>query len=200
MKWCLALAAAMALIGQSRAQQPETKLQVPPWIAPAPTDRFLFPRNFARGFVDFQLAPPHNEMDLGLCQIEASSPAYRADCTGYARYVWSGYLEVQPFGRGPLRRLFLITEPKFFGGSNLPQHRYTFSAAPILMEMSMGAGVALSERAEFRAITHKTHLVGRYAGPHTPVSLTGDGPYGSYTTIGVRYYFGNYGRSSQMSR
>jgi hypothetical protein len=199
MKWCLALAAALALSGQSRAQQPETNLQAQPQIAPAPTDRLLFPRDFARGFVDFQMAPPHNEIDLGLCQVKASDPEYRADCTAYARFTWSGYLELQPFGRTPLRRLFLIAEPKFFGGNNLPQQRYTFSAAPILMELSMGAGIALSNRAELRMITHKAHLLGRYADSHTPVNLAGDGPYGSYTTVGVRYYFGNYGRS-QMSR
>jgi hypothetical protein len=176
MKWCLALAAALALSGQSRAQQPETNLQAQPQIAPAPTDRLLFPRDFARGFVDFQMAPPHNEIDLGLCQVKASDPEYRADCTAYARFTWSGYLELQPFGRTPLRRLFLIAEPKF-----------------------LGAGIALSNRAELRMITHKAHLLGRYADSHTPVNLAGDGPYGSYTTVGVRYYFGNYGRS-QMSR
>src|SRR5271157_1063671 len=179
MKWCLALVGSLFMIGQSRAQQPETNLQAPPPIAPVSTDRFLFPRNFARGFVDFQMAPPHNEIDLGLCQIITSAPTYRADCTGYARFAWSGYLELQPFGRGQLRRLFFITEPKFFGGNNLPQQRYTFSAAPILMELSMGAGIALSERAELRMITHKSYLMGRYAGSHTPVSLTADGPYGS---------------------
>lgn len=200
MKWYLVLTGALVLIGPSRAQQPETSLVAQPKIAYAAVDRFLFPRNFARGFVDFQMAPPHNEMDLGLCQIKASDPGYRADCTGYARYAFSSYLEVQPFGRGPLQRLFLITEPKFYGGNNLPQQRYTYSAAPILMEMSMGAGIALSDRAELRLITHKAHLMGRYAAMHSPVNLAGDGPYGSYTTVGVRYYFGNYGRSAMMPR
>jgi hypothetical protein len=78
-RWCLALAAALALIGQSRAEQPETNLQAQSQIAPAPTDRLLFPRDFARGFLDFEMAPPHNEVDLGLCQIQPSDSGYRAD-------------------------------------------------------------------------------------------------------------------------
>ena len=33
----------------------------------APEDRAFFPRNWLRGFVGFDVAPSHNEPDLGRC-------------------------------------------------------------------------------------------------------------------------------------
>ena len=211
MKLSLAVIGVFILIAQCAAQQaqkqltalPEAALPVQPATnmvvqpsgpsASGPVDRFLFPRNFARGYVDFQMAPPHNEVDLGLCQVDSGAIAYRSDCNAYARYEFSGYLEIQPFGRGQLRRLFLIAEPKLFTGNNLPQRRYTYSSAPILAELSLGAGISLTDRLEVRIVTHKAHLMGRYAGYHSPVTLSPDGPYGSFSTVGVRYYFGNFG-------
>jgi hypothetical protein len=100
MKWCLALAAALALSGQSRAEQPATNWQAQPRIAPAPTGRLLFPRDFARGFVDFEMAPPHNGVDLGLCQIKPSDPGYRADSATTTRLYSQGR---------PKRRNFIPT-------------------------------------------------------------------------------------------
>jgi hypothetical protein len=155
------------------------------------------PHNFLRGYVDFEVAPPHNEPDLGMCAPHAGPLVTGVqDCAAYARYVWSGYVELQPFGRTPLKRLFLFAAPKFFAGDNVPQLKYTASASGILWEETLGAGVTLPYQLEFRLTHHRTHLLGRYNGTPNALILRPDGPYGLYTTVGVRWYFGGYGRTS----
>jgi hypothetical protein len=157
-------------------------------------NRSFFPQNSVRGYVDFQIAPPHNEVDLGLCTLATNNP-YRqhSTCTAYARYVWSGYMEVQPMGRGPLRGFFIFIDPKVFLGENLPQQRYTASAAPILWESTVGAGFELSRNFELRLTHHQVHLLGRYTVSGGAATLRTDGPYGVNTTAGVRWYFGGWG-------
>jgi hypothetical protein len=160
----------------------------------APEERWLFPRNFVRGHLDFEVAPPHNEVDLGLCYADEGTrlgPAAR--CAAFARYIWSGYLELQPVGRGVLRRLFFFMEPKLFGGDNLPQTKYTASPSAIILERTLGAGIELPGQFELRVTHHRTKLLGRYGSQPSAVTVRPDGPYGLYTTIGVRWYFGGYG-------
>jgi hypothetical protein len=41
---------------------------------------------------------------------------------------------------------------------------------------------------------HDTQLLGKYAGPNNVTNLSRNGPLGLYTTVGVRWYFGGYGR------
>jgi hypothetical protein len=160
-------------------------------------DRWLFPRNFVRGYLDFQVAPPHNEVELGLCMPgDGIAAGQTARCGGYARYIWSGYIEFQPVGRGPLRRVFFFMEPKLFGGDNLPQQSYTASASPILWERSLGAAIELPRGFELRTQTHRTMLLGRYGAKPTAVTGLPHGPYGLHSTVGVRWRFGGYGRAS----
>jgi hypothetical protein len=163
----------------------------------AAAGRWFFPRNSVRGFVDFQVAPPHNEIDLGICTLTTDNPDPRhPTCSAYARYAWSGYLELQPIGRGPLRRLFVFLEPKVYGGDTLPQERYTASASLIMWERTMGAGLELPSSFELRLTQHRTILLGRYSRPGGAATLRTDGPYGLYTTVGVRWYFGGWGHSA----
>jgi hypothetical protein len=156
----------------------------------------FFPHNFVRGFVDFQVAPPHNEVDLGLCTLTKANPDTNTSCSAYARYVWSGYVELQPMGRGPLRHVFLFAEPKVFGGDNVPQERYTASASLILWESSVGVGFKLPKNLELRVTNHQVNLLGRYAQPNGAALLRTDGPYGLYSTVGVRWCFGGWGHSN----
>ncbi len=157
----------------------------------------LLPHNFLRGYVDFEVAPPHNEPDLGLCAPHPGPlvPGVQ-NCAAYARYAWSGYVELQPFGRTPLKRLFLFAAPKLFGGDNVPQLQYTASASGILWEETLGAGVTLPRQFELRVTHHRNHLLGRYSGSPNALVARPDGPYGLYTTVGVRWYFGGYGPAS----
>jgi hypothetical protein len=171
------------------------------WSAEAEASgRRFFPRNSVRGFVDFQVAPPHNEIDLGLCALPESSPNPQSPtCSAYARYAWSGYLELQPIGRGPLRRFFVFIEPKVYGGDNLPQERYTAAASLIMWERSVGLGIELPSGFELRLTQHRTYLLGRYSGPGGAATLRTDGPYGLNATVGVRWYFGGWGHSAMRA-
>ena len=157
--------------------------------------RLFFPANFARGYVDFEIAPPHNEIDLGLCVVTMADPLSSArSCNGFARYAWSGYLEMRPFGRTPLQRTFVFVEPKFYGGDNVPQRSYTASGSLIMWEHTLGVGVDLPRGFELRLKNHSVGMLGRYADAKT---LKTDGPYGLYTTIGVRWNFGGWGATGR---
>lgn len=161
-------------------------------------ERLFLPRNFLRGYLDFQVAPPHNEVDLGLCTPGGeTAPGADRPCSGFARFVWSGYFEFQPIGRGLLSRGFLFVEPKLFGGDNIPQQSYTSSGALILFERSIGVGMELPRQFELRMTQHQTRLMGRYGQLPSPVTGRRDGPYGLYATVGVRWYFGGYGRAAR---
>jgi len=178
MRFLLALAAAALVFSSPAAAQDSS--------------RAFFPENAVRGFLDFQFAPPHNEPDLGLCS-SIVSPGSR--CGAFARFVWGGYVEIQPFGGGYLRRFFLFADPKMYGGDNLPGLRYTASAAPILWEREAGIGIELPKNLELRLTHHDVQIFGKYSGPNKVSNLAFNGPYGLYTTVGVRWYFGKYGRA-----
>ena len=107
----------------------------------------LFPKGWVRGYTEFGVAPPHNEPDLNRCTANAGAfggPA--AACTAFARFVGSGYIELQPLNFTPLRRVFLFGEPRLFLGRNVPQALYTFSARPMALDRSVGVGIAAREK------------------------------------------------------
>lgn len=149
----------------------------------------LFPKDFIRGYMDLAVAPPHNEPDLGRCT--SVNP-----CTAFARYVLSGYLEFQPFARSPLKHFYVFFEPRSFFGNNLPQREYTSAATPIALERIMGLGIELPKNFEFRLTHHKVTSFGKYSRVLSPTDSGPDKPLGTYATVGVRWYFGGYGRRS----
>ncbi len=107
-----------------------------------PEDRMFFPKDTFWGYAQFDLAPPHNEIDPNICAGNAGSyGGANAPCNAFARYMISGYLEVRPFGRGQFRRFMLFGEPAFLFGKNVPQNLYTWSADPIGIEHSWGAAI-----------------------------------------------------------
>jgi hypothetical protein len=150
----------------------------------------FFPRDWVRGYVDFAVAPPHNEPDLGRCT--GAGP----DCGAFARYILSGYIEIQPIGRGPLRHLFGYLEPRFFMGNNVPQVNYTASADPLALEQVLGLGFELPRGFEMRLETHRVSSFGKYAHSLGPTDPGPGQPLGLYSTVGVRWNFGGYGRRS----
>lgn len=156
-----------------------------------PSDRTFFPRNWLRGYVDFQYAPPTNEPDLGRCLASAGQfGGANAPCADFARYMLSGYVEVQPIGRTPLRHVFIFAAPRFSFGNNVPQVSYTYAFTPIAYESSLGIGVELPKNFEFRVEHHSVYWMGRYKNYLGPADLGTTGPYGRYSTIGVRWHFG----------
>src|SRR5947209_3117382 len=153
--------------------------------------RTFFPPNWVRGYTDFSVAPSHNEPDLGRCMFPqpASAGGAASMCTAYARYLFSGYLEVQPLGRTPFRHFFLFFEPKFSFGRNIPQTTYAASMEPIAYDRCIGIGFQLPRSFELRATQHQVDYLGRYGRPLGPADLRTTGPYGLYFTFSLRWSF-----------
>ncbi len=167
----------------------------------ASQSRTFFPHNWVRGYTDFSVAPSHNEPDLGRCMFPqpASAGGTASACTAYARYLFSGYVELQPLGRTVARHFFLFFEPRFSFGRNIPQLTYTASMAPIAYDRSIGIGFQLPRNFELRATQHQVDWLGRYSGSLGTADLRTNGPNGLYATFGVRWSFGGYGRQGAPS-
>jgi hypothetical protein len=179
------------------ATAPATK--PPSWGVPE--GRTFFPRNWVRGYVDFDVAPSHNEPDLGRCSpmhsVIVAAGGASSNCNAYARYLLGGYLEIQPFGKTFARHLFVFFTPTFSFGNNVPQFKYTASMAGIAFERAVGFGIELPKNFEFRVQQHQVDWLGKYNNNVGLADLGTSGPYGLYTTIGARWYFGGYGRSRE---
>jgi len=172
----------LACLG-SYAQQPN----------PSGSERMFLPSDTFWGYAQFDIAPPHNEIDPNICRADAGTfGGVNAPCTAFARYMLSGLLEARPFGRGPLRRFMLFGEPRFLFGKNLPHTLYTWSPDAIGWERSWGAGIEIGRGFEMRVTQHflfqRFGARDRYLGP---ADLGLNGPWGRYNVIGVRKYFGH---------
>jgi hypothetical protein len=200
MKMALIVAALLYIcVPQGRTQTVAVESGKPAPLAPRSST--FFPKNWIRGYTDFEVAPSHNEPDLGRCMFPqpASAGGRASTCTAYARYLFSGYMELQPLGRTPARHLFLFFEPKFSFGRNLPQLTYGASMEPIAYDRSVGIGFQLPKNFEIRATHHQVEYLGRYDKLLGSADLHTNGPYGLYATIGVRWSFGGYGRAGAPS-
>lgn len=156
-------------------------------------NRLFFPTGWIYGYGQFDLAPPHNEPDPGLCAPNAGQPQYGgvdAPCNKFARYLLSGNFVVHPFGRTILHVIKFEWSPTMAFGKNLPHTLYTWDWNWIGMENSWVAAVDLPKRFDIRMTQHflwtpqYTNLGPAYIG--------GNGPWGRYLTFGVRKTFGTY--------
>ena len=156
------------------------------------SNRMFFPRDMFWGYAQFDVAPPHNEIDPNLCRADSGIVGgVNAPCNAFARYMLSGYVELRPFGRGQLQRFFLFGEPRFLFGRNLPQALYTWSVDAIGMERAWGAGIYMGKGFEMRVTQH--FLFSRFGARDRNLGsadLGPNGPWGRYNMIGVRKYFG----------
>jgi hypothetical protein len=161
----------------------------------ATSSRTFFPHNWIRGYTDFAVAPSHNEPDLGRCMFPqpASAGGAGSSCTAYARYLLSGYVELQPLGRTFARHFFIFLDAKTSFGRNIPQLKYSASMEPMAFDRSVGVGLQLPRNFELRATQHQVDYLGRYSNSLGPADLHTNGPYGLYATVGVRWSFGGYG-------
>src|SRR5215472_7531769 len=183
MKRLLSIVACVALCCTVRAQESAVS-QIP--------DRMFFPHDTFWGYAQFDLAPPHNEIDPNLCAANARNyGGANAPCNAFARYMLSGVVEARPFGRGPLRRFMLFWDPSFLFGKNVPQSLYTWSFDAIGIEHSWGGAVYMGRGFELRVTQHflfdRLGARDRFLGP---ADLGPNGPWGRYNAIGVRKYFG----------
>jgi hypothetical protein len=174
------------------------KIQAPPPWYERPAQASWFPHNWVRGFTDFEVAPSHNEPDLGRCAFPqpTGSGGMASGCTAYARYLFSGYIEFQPLNRTLAKHIFFFFEPKFSFGKNIPQLSYLASMEPIAFDRSVGIAIELPKNFNLRVTQHQVDFLGRYGNPLGPADLRTNGPYGLYTTVGVRWSFGGYGHNS----
>jgi len=182
MKWFFTMLVCLMLAGAAIAQ-----------TTPAQESNRLFvPKNFVWGYAQFDVAPPHNELDPNLCAANAGQyGGVNAPCSMFARYMLWGYVEVRPFARTPLKRLLFFGEPRFLFGKNLPQTLYTASMQGIGWERSWGAGIEIGRGFEARVTQH--FLFQRFGSRDRnlgPADLGVNGPWGRYNVIGVRKYFG----------
>ena len=115
------------LPGVRRPSLRATRGGAPQTAASTQDDRALFPRNWARGYTDFEVArlPPTNPTWDAAYQSTGQFGGAAARCAGFARYMLSGYFELHPIGRTPLRRVFLFASPRLSLGDNVPQVSYT---------------------------------------------------------------------------
>jgi hypothetical protein len=185
---------AAALNSQESSQGTSQGSSQGTWKSSDPGERMFFPKDMLWGWAQFDLAPPHNEIDPNLCAGNSGAAQYggvNAPCSMFARYMLSGILEVRPFGRGPLRRFMVFGAPTFLFGKNLPQTLYTWSPDAIGIEHSWGAGIYLNKGFEFRVTQH--FLFDRLGARDTtlgPADLGNNGPWGRYMSLGVRKTFG----------
>lgn len=178
------------------AAQSQTIVKESNYVSPVrSSSRTFFPHNWIRGYTDFAVAPSHNELDLGRCMFPqpASAGGAASSCTAYGRYLFSGYVELQPIGRTFARHIFLFLEPKMVLGRNIPQLKYSASMEPMAFDRSVGVGLQLPRNFEIRATQHQVDWLGRYSNSLGPADLHTDGPYGLYATFAVRWTFGGYG-------
>jgi hypothetical protein len=159
---------------------------------PKVEERMFFPSDMLWGWAQLDLAPPHNEIDPGICAGNAGQyGGVNAPCSMFARYMISGMLEVRPFGRGQLRRFMLFGAPSFLFGKTVPHTLYTWSPDAIGIEHSWGGGVFIGKGFEFRVTQH--FLFDRLGARDTnlgPADQGNNGPWGRYMTVGVRKSFG----------
>jgi hypothetical protein len=152
----------------------------------------FFPSDALWGWAQLDLAPPHNEIDPGICAGNAGQyGGVNAPCSMFARYMISGMLEVRPFGRGQLRRFMVFGAPSFLFGKTVPQTLYTWSPDAIGIEHSWGVGIFIAKGFEFRVTQHL--LFDRLGARDTNLGAAdqgNNGPWGRYAAVGVRKYFG----------
>ena len=162
------------------------------WHEAPAGERFFLPKDTFWGWAQFDLAPPHNEIDPNLCAGNAGQyGGVNAPCSMFARYMLSGILEVRPFGTGPLRRFMVFGAPTFLFGKTVPKTLYTWSWDAIGIEHSWGAGIYIDKGFEFRLTQH--FLFDRLGARDRnlgPADLGNNGPWGRYLSLGVRKTFG----------
>lgn len=143
------------------------------------------------GFGQFYLAPPHNEIDPGICGLSSTDQT----CTAFARYMATVHIDVRPFGKLPyLGRLYGFGNGNALFGDNVPQKLYTWSADPIGWERDWGAAYSFDHGFEVRVEQH--FLFGQFRDFSQSSAYKGtNGPWGRFNVVGVRKYF-SVGRAS----
>src|SRR5258706_13112511 len=104
--WIFAFSLLISVLGGAQSASPANS------SPDSETRRMFFPRDMFWGWGQFDLAPPHNELDRNLCA--GNSGQYggaNGPCRLFARSTLSGMLAARPFGRLQLRRFVMFRAP-----------------------------------------------------------------------------------------
>src|SRR5258706_14107046 len=117
--WIFAFSLLISVLGGAQSASPANS------SPDSETRRMFFPRDMFWGWGQFDLAPPHNEIDPNLCAGNAGQyGGVNAPCSLFAPYMLSGMLGVRPFGRGQLRRFLSFGVPRVLFGRTIPKTGY----------------------------------------------------------------------------
>ena len=87
--------------------------QAAPSPKPAePQERMFFPKDWYWGWAQFDLAPPHNEVDPNMCAANAGMYGGKnSQCSAFARWMISGTVELRPVRPDVAARLHGFLRP-----------------------------------------------------------------------------------------
>jgi hypothetical protein len=139
----------------------------------------------ANGYIEFSLAPPHNEIDPGICGLR-NTDTY---CSAFARYMLGENISIQPFANVPyashLRTHF---NTNLLLGKTIPQYQYTWSPKAIGIERSASVGIMFSHNIELVGTQHYLFDIMNSDYKKSDVYKGNNGPWGRYNTVSVRKY------------
>jgi hypothetical protein len=152
--------------------------------ADAEASGFLKRRLFAKGYVEWTLQPPRNEIDANLrrpdLQVETGGYGF-----GFARYSLRGqfFLGLR-LGKRHVKNVFVVVKPDILLGDTIPQRSYTWSATPIGYVRNYGAGFTLWGDVQVYIETHSWDFVGKHE-----LAVPNSGPKGLHNSIVIRKEF-----------
>jgi hypothetical protein len=115
--WIFVFPLLISVLGRAQSAAPANES-----LDAKPQPRMFLPSDTLWGWAQLDLAPPHNEIDPGICAGNAGQfGGVNAPCSMFARYMISGMLEVRPFGRGQLRRFMVFVAESCVFLNNITQ-------------------------------------------------------------------------------
>ena len=164
-----------------------------PAVSHDSSEPMFLPRDTFWGYGQFDLAPPHNEIDPNICRADAGiSGGVNDPCNAFARYMISGYVEAQSLwarrssaGSSCLESLDFclarIFRRRFIPGRWMRSGWRTRGAGGFIW--AKGFEMRVTQHFLFTRFGARDRNLG-------PADLGPNGPWGRYNTVGVRKYFG----------
>ena len=100
-----------------------------PATSSSPQERMFFPKDWYWGWAQFDLAPPHNEIDPNLCAANAGAVRRRQRAVQRVcpLHAFRNHRDCGRSAETCFRRVMFFFDPNFLFGKNVPQTLYTWS-------------------------------------------------------------------------